>query len=82
VDADVGSFLRVFSVLRAIRPAGGTSLGSGGVGGGGRFGLERLLVLLVVDQVFVVMRGHVCLSLLLRGGVARKDVSLLVGRRE
>jgi hypothetical protein len=23
------------------------------------------------------MRGHVCLSLLLRGGVARKDVSLL-----
>lgn len=51
VDAYVRPFLCVFSVLGAI--------GSGCCGCLGRgFGLKRLLIFLVVDQVFVVVRGH------------------------
>jgi hypothetical protein len=55
VDAYVGALLGVFSsVLRAVGPGGWASLGGGGLG------LERLLVLLVVDQVLVVVGGHLC----------------------
>jgi hypothetical protein len=55
VDAHIGPLLFVFAV--------GCSIGAGGRGGGllggfGGLGLESLLVLLVVDQVFRVVRGH------------------------
>jgi hypothetical protein len=55
VDAYIRPLLFVFAV--------GCSIGAGGRGGGllggfGGLGLESLLVLLVVDQVFRVVRGH------------------------
>ena len=55
VDAHIRSLLRVFAVRRG---AVGGRAGGRDARFGGRFGLERFLVLFIVDQVFVVVRGH------------------------